>query len=256
MFASRRGWVAVVAFALVWGMLLYYVIFQASRLLAVQGGGGSSMVGAVLDFLGMDQLTHWRVPELAVYWLLGLMLLPFYSVALSADQTASDRSRGTLRFLSLRSTRAQIFFGRYLGQLLLLLIFVGASLLSTLPVALYRDASAIPDWLSLAPAVLLNLLLVLAPYVALMGLVSALARSARQAMLFAIILWVVTWLVVRYLFAYFPQAGFLDWTMPGSQIPYLLRVVGWDAVQFAWIPLLQTVVLLVVGFLVMQRKDL
>ena len=196
------------------------------------------------------------MPELAVYWLLGLMLLPFFSVALSADQTASDRSRGTLRFLSLRSTRAQIFFGRYLGQLLLLLIFVGASLLSTLPVALYRDASAIPDWLSLAPAVLLNLLLVLAPYVALMGLVSALARSARQAMLFAIILWVVTWLVVRYLFAYFPQAGFLDWTMPGSQIPYLLRVVGWDAVQFAWIPLLQTVVLLVVGFLVMQRKDL
>lgn len=237
-------------------MLLYYVIFQASRLLAVQNTGSSSMASAVLEFLGMDQLTHWQVPELAVYWLLGLMLLPFFTVSLTADQTASDRSRGTLRFLSLRATRAQIFFGRYIGQLLLLLLFIGGSLLSTLPVALYRDAGAVPGWLSLAPAVVLNLMIVLAPYAALMGLVSALARSARQAMLFAIILWIVTWLVVRYLFAYFPQAGFLDWTMPGSQIPYLLKVVGWEAMQFAWIPLLQTIVLLAAGFIVMQRQDL
>jgi len=219
-------------------MLLYYVIFRASRLLAQDGGSGA--VGALLQYLGMDQLTDWRVPELAVYWLLGLMLLPFFCITLTADQTASDRSRGTMRLLTLRATRLQIFFGRYLGQILLLLVFVGLSLLSTLPVTLYRDAGAVDDWLALALPVLLNLLIVLLPYVALMALVSALAKSAR----------------LRYLLAYFPAATFLEWVMPGSQIKYLLRSVGWQAMQFVQIPLIQTVVLLVIGYLVMLRRDL
>lgn len=254
LFGSRRGWVSLIGFALVWAMLLYYVIFRASRLLARDGG--SSLVGAALEYLGMDQLTNWRVPELAVYWLLALILLPFFCIALTADQTASDRARGTLRFLSLRSTRWQIFFGRYCGQMLLLFLFVGLSLLSTLPVTLYRDGAAMGGWIELAPAVLLNLLIVLLPYAALMALVSAMAKSARQATIYAIILWVITWFLARYLQAYFPQLSFLDWVMPGSQIPGLIRVVGWDAINFALIPLLQTVVLLAAGLFTLQTRDL
>lgn len=251
---SRRGWASLIAFVLVWAMLLYYVIFRASRLLAQDGGSG--FVGALLQYLGMDQLTDWRVPELAVYWLLGLMLLPFFCITLTADQTASDRSRGTMRLLTLRATRLQIFFGRYLGQILLLLVFVGLSLLSTLPVTIYRDAGAVDDWLALALPVLLNLLIVLLPYVALMAVVSVLAKSARQATIYAIIIWIIAWFLLRYLLAYFPAATFLEWVMPGSQIKYLLRSVGWQAIQFVQIPLIQTVVLLVIGYLAMLRRDL
>ena len=251
---SRRGWASLIAFVLVWAMLLYYVIFRASRLLAQDGGSG--FAGALLQYLGMDQLTDWRVPELAVYWLLGLMLLPFFCITLTADQTASDRSRGTMRLLTLRATRLQIFFGRYLGQILLLLGFVGLSLLSTLPVTIYRDAGAVDDWLALALPVLLNLLIVLLPYVALMAVVSVLAKSARQATIYAIIIWIIAWFLLRYLLAYFPAATFLEWVMPGSQIKYLLRSVGWQAIQFVQIPLIQTVVLLIIGYLAMLRRDL
>ena len=111
-------------------------------------------------------------------------------------------------------------------------------------------------WIELAPAVLLNLLIVLLPYAALMALVSAMAKSARQATIYAIILWVITWFLARYLQAYFPQLSFLDWVMPGSQIPGLIRVVGWDAINFALIPLLQTVVLLAAGLFTLQTRDL
>lgn len=255
--STRRGWVSIVAFALIWAVLLYYVIFRASRLLAQDGGSG--MVSAGLEFLGMERLNTWVVPELAVYWFFGLLLMPFYCIVLTADQTASDRSRGTLRFLALRSTRWQIYFGRYLGQVLVLALFILASILTTLPVALYRDSGSVGDWLSLAPAVLVNLLIVLLPYTALMAVVSILAKSARQAMLYAIILWIVVWFLSGYLRNNFSQPGqisVLDYVMPGSQMPLLLKSVGWDALQYAYIPLVQTVVLLAIGWLIMRRRDL
>ena len=80
LFGSRRGWVSLIGFALVWAMLLYYVIFRASRLLARDGG--SSLAGAALEYLGMDQLTNWRVPELAVYWLLALIPVSYTHLTL------------------------------------------------------------------------------------------------------------------------------------------------------------------------------
>lgn len=252
--STQRGWVSMVAFALVWLVLLYYVIFRASRVLAQDGGSG--LVSAVLEWLGMDRLTSWAVPELAVYWFFGLMLLPLFCISLTADQTASDRSRGTLRYLVLRSTRWQLFFGRYIGQLLVLLLFIIASILTTLPVVLYRDAAALPDWLALTPSILVNLMIVLLPYVALMALVSVLAKSARQATLYAIILWIVVWFVSRFLMQQLPGLDFLNWVMPSSQLPVLLRTVGWDALQFAPIPVLQAVVLLFAGWMLMQRRDL
>ncbi len=252
--STRRGWVSIVAFALVWLMLLYYVIFQASRVLAQDGGTG--LVSSVLDMLGMDRLTSWAVPELAVYWFFGLMLLPFFCITLTADQTASDRSRGTLRFLVLRSTRWQIFFGRYFGQMLVLLLFIVASLVTTLPVVFYRDAGALPDWLALVLPVLVNLMIVLLPYTALMALVSVLAKSARQATLYAIILWIVVWFASRMIMNQLPGLEFLNWAMPGSQIRALLTSVGWDALRLAHIPLIQTLVLLLLGWWLMQRRDL
>jgi len=252
--STRRGWVSIIAFALIWAVLLYYVIFRASRVIAQDGGTG--LVTAGLEFMGMERLNSWVVPELAVYWFFGLTLLPFFCITLTADQTASDRSRGTLRFLALRSTRWQIFFGRYFGQLLVLALFVVVSVLTTLPVAMYRDASAVSDWLGLAPPVIVNLLIVLLPYVALMAVVSILAKSARQAMLYAIILWIVVWFVTGFLRERIPELGVLDYIMPGSQIPLLYKSVGWDALEFAFIPIAQTLVLLVIGWLLMARRDL
>lgn len=252
--STRRGWVSIVAFALVWAVLLYYVIFRASRLMAQDGGSG--VVSAGLDFFGMERLNSWSVPELAVYWFFGLTLLPFFCVVLTADQTASDRSRGTLRFLSLRSTRWQIFFGRYIGQLLLLALFIVTSVLTTLPVALYRDSGSMAEWLALAPAVMVNLLIVLLPYAALMAIASILAKSAFVAILYAIILWIVVWFISGYLHNNVPQLEALEHVLPGSQMLEQLKVVGWDAIQFAYLPLVQAAVLLAIGWLIMRRRHL
>lgn len=242
------------AFALVWALLLYYVVFKASRMLATDGGSG--LIAGLLDYMGLDRIASWAVPELAVYWFLGLMLLPFFCITLTADQTASDRARGTLRFLLLRSTRWQIYFGRFLGQMFVQALFVIFTALTTLGVSLYRDGSSLPQWLETAPAVMVNLLIVLLPYTALMALVSIMAKSARQATLYAIILWIVFWFLIRYLLAKFPDLDLLQWVMPGSQITSLLKTTGWDALALAPIPLAQTVVLLIIGALIVRRIDL
>ena len=254
LFFTRRGWLAILACALVWGLLLYYAVYRAARLLAADQQTG--LLSLLLSEIGWQDLARWSVPELAIYWFFGLSLLPFFCIVLTADQTASDRARGTLRYLHLRATRWQIYFGRFFGQMLVQLLFILVTLLSTLGVVMWRDPSLLQSWLELSPAIVVNLLIVVLPYTALMAMVSILAKSARQATTFAVILWIIAMLLIGYLGRQFPELSMLSQVLPGSQISQLMRVIGWDALALAWLPLLQTLVLLAVGAVVVRRIDL
>jgi len=113
---SPRGWFALAAFAVIWYFLLRYPIFEAS--VQLQQPDIQGMLGRVFGMVGLYNLLNWSVPELGVYWLITVLLLPLVAVLTSADQTASDRSRGTLRFLTLRTSRTAIVLGRFAGQML------------------------------------------------------------------------------------------------------------------------------------------
>ena len=62
-----------------------------------------------------------------------------------------------------------------------------------------RDASQLLPALHLSAIVLVNLMLVLLPYIALMAWVSSMARSARQATTYAVIIWIVCSLLTGWL---------------------------------------------------------
>ena len=104
--------------------------------------------------------------------------------------------------------------------------------------------------------VFVNLLLVLMPYIALMALLSVIARSARQATLYAIVAWIVISIAIGVIQNRYGPLPMLDWVLPGSQIGNLLRLDGWDTLSLAPIPLLHTAVLLFAGWLAMRRIDL
>ena len=89
-----------------------------------------------------------------------------------------------------------------------------------------------------------------------MALASALAKSARLAVSMVIvgaglILGLIHWVGI-----YFPFIlSSLDY-LPGAQLPQLLATAGWSTLQLAWLPLLQTAVLLSLGWSVLTRKAL
>ena len=250
---TRRGLLSLLAFALGWFLILRYAIYGAAQFFMGDAPGG--LIVSFFNSSIINNLMSWQIPELAVFWVISLYLLPIFCVILTADQTASDRARGTLRLLHLRSSRDGIFFGRFLGQMLILFILIMLALITTIILVLLRDVSLLIPALRLSSILLVNLLLVLSPYTALMAWVSSVARSARQATLYAVIIWVVCSMVTGWLSSRFPELWGLNKLLPGAQVAGLLQLSDWNTLSLAYLPIIQTIVLLFLGRLMMQRSD-
>ena len=252
--STRRGLFSLLGFVLIWAGVLSYGILPAAAFFT--GANESGLSEMLLPRLGLTAWQQWPAPELAVYWVVSLYLLPFMALLTSADQTASDRSRGTLRFLVLRCSRLEIFLGRFLGQCVIMALLILATLGTVLMVIAGNSGDSMAASLARAPMIIINLILLVLPYIALMAWVSVMARSARQATLYAMVIWLSVSLLISYLQARFGPLALLDWILPGSQVGQLLRLSDWQTLNYALIPILHTLVLLLIGGTLMWRRDL
>jgi ABC-type transport system involved in multi-copper enzyme maturation permease subunit len=254
-FATRKGLLSLITFAVVWYFILLYPLRFAAELLAQEKGLKQHF--GFLDFIGWGSIHNWPIPEFGVFWQVALIIFPILSITLAADQTCSDRERGTLRFIVLRSSRDRVFFGRFAGVMMIQASLISAAALSTFALALYRDAtlfasSACPNLLAL----IVNLILVVLPFTALMATLSAQVKSPRQATLWAILIWTFLAGLINGFAGYLPALAFLKLLIPGYQLAELTQLSGWQPLQLAYIPVLQSVILLAFGRWIMARKAL
>ncbi len=254
LFSTRKGLLYLITFTLVWYFILFYPLRSAADFLAQEHNAAAG--GSFLDFVGWGALLNWQVPELAVYWHFALIIFPLLTILTSADQTCSDRERGTLRFLGLRVSRNSLFFGRFAGAMLSHALLIAISLLSTVVVAVYQDAALLASALNGAAAIAVNLLIVLLPFTAMMAVLSATVKSARQATVWAILIWSFLAGIISLLSSYLPVLESLKILVPGYQMSALSQLSQWQAIQLAYIPLLQSVVLLSLGCWIMHRQKL
>lgn len=254
LFATRKGLLYLITFALIWYFILLYPIRFASDFLGQQQ---NTLEGAsFFQFIGFGSLLNWKIPELGVYWQFSLVLFPLLTVMSSADQTCSDRERGTLRFLCLRVSRDRLFFGLFSSIMLVQAILIFASLLSTLALITFRDATLLSIAFESAMAIFLSLVIVLLPFTAMMAALSAAVQSARLATVWAILIWsFLAWLISIFS-AYLPILSSLKLLIPGYQMSALSQLAEWQTLQLAYIPLLQTIVLLSIGRWIMHRQSL
>jgi ABC-type transport system involved in multi-copper enzyme maturation permease subunit len=251
-FTTRRGITVIIAFALVWGLLLRYGVYGAAQWLNT----GGNAIGAMINSTTIRSLLNWKVPEVSVFWLISLYLFPLFCLVLAADQTATDRTRGTLRLISLHATRGSIFIGRFTGMLLTQLMLLVLVIIATLVIVLLRDPALFAVAVETAVIVFVNLALLIAAYTAAMALISVFATSARQATTWAVILWIAIGLAIFWAGRYIPQVEVLRWILPGAHIKHLLQQNSWQTLQIAFVPLLQTLGLLTAGYVAMKVRDL
>jgi hypothetical protein len=253
-FATRKGLLSLVTFGVVWYVILMYPLRFTADLLLQEKGLKQNF--SFFDVIGFGSLQHWPIPEFGVYWQFALLIFPMLSVTIAADQTCSDRERGTLRFILLRCSRDSLFFGRFIGVMLIQAILVGATAFSTLVLVLYRDAtlfsSALPNLLVL----FVNLTLAVLPFTAMMAGLSAKVKSARQATLWAILIWTFLAGIISGFAYYLPALDFFKLLIPGYQLSDLAQLSEWQTLQLAYIPLLQSFVLLGLGRFAMARQAL
>ncbi|WP_133407145.1 ABC transporter permease [Parashewanella tropica] len=254
LFLQRRGVVALSCFSLVWLFLLIYPIHGAVELLS--SPNVKDFIIGLAQISQTEKLLNWQVPELTVYWIIALYLYPMFSIIITADQFASDKQRGTLRFLLLRTNRDSLFFGRFLAQVAIQGILIAISLLATIILAIYREADLLLPALSASLYIALALIINLLPYTALMALLSLHANSARQATLYAVLFWMITSFGLAIINYIVPQTEFLQFIKPGMQLSDMLNTQGIGVLSYSVIPLLQAAVLLVLGRTYMQRSAL
>ena len=251
-FATRKGLLSVVTFGVVWYFILLYPLRFVADLL-VQGKGLQHNTG-FLDFIGFSPLQLWPIPEFGVYWQFALLIFPMLSITVAADQTSSDRERGTLRFIVLRSSRDSLFFGRFAGAMALQAILICATAFSVLVLVVYRDISlfitALPDF----AVIIVNVTLAVLPFTAMMAALSAKVKSARQATLWAILIWTFLAGIISGLAYYLPVLDVFKYLIPGYQLSDLAQLSEWQTLQLAYIPLLQSLVLLALGRWIMARQ--
>ena len=252
-FATRKGLLSLVTFAVVWYFILLYPLRFAAELLMQEKGLSNSVF---LILLGFGSIQQWPIPEFGVFWQFALLIFPMLSITLAADQTCSDRERGTLRFIVLRSSRNSLFFGRFAGFMVIQALLISASALGTLALVLYRDttlfSSALPDLL----AITVNLILAVLPFTAMMAALSAKVKSARQATVWAILIWTFLAGIISGFAYYLPALTFFKFLVPGYQLSDLAQLSGWQTLQLAYVPLLQSLILLSLGRWIMARQAL
>ena len=253
MFLTKRGLIALAAFALVWLVILRYPIGQAVGI--ISSPDFEQIARDISGSIGLNKLLDWPEAEFAMYWLIALYSFPVFSLFICSDQTVGDRERGTLRFLSLRSTRFEILFGRFLGQLAVLTCLVGITLIATLAVLGFREPSLLAGGLGRAVSIFLILIVTFTPFVALMSLINTFASSSRLSIVLAILYFTAGGIIVGLLEWQIPALSVLDYLFPGVQIE-LLAGQNLPLLSALAIPLVQTAVLLAVAQRIFARSSL
>lgn len=251
-FASKRGLFVSMIFIIIWTLLLFYPIRYSAE--AMHNPDTSSLMLSALSMMGLEPLKDWLLAEFAIYWIVALFLFPASSLLMATDQMITERNRGGLRFLTLRCSRWQIFFGRFSGHLLIQASLIIITLVLTYLLLVLNDTQYWLDGLKIMPLLLLNLVLFVCPFIALMSLLSVVMNSVRMASLMAVSILLFGGLIVNYGASYLPFLSLLNYWIPGSQMMEMAKSTPDMALLTMWNPLMQTSGFLLLGYGLFKRQ--
>ncbi|CAM4171310.1 ABC transporter permease subunit [Pseudoalteromonas byunsanensis] len=253
LFATKRGLLALSAFAMLWLMILRYPIGHAVPFLSSPEFSGVAQ--ELAGNIGLKALASWPQAELAIFWLVALYSFPVFSLFVCSDQTVGDRQRGTLRFLSLRCTRDEILIGRFIGQLTILFSLITLTALATLAVMTYRAPELLVSGALLAITLVFQLSVIVMPFIALMAVLNLISSSSRLSIVLAILLFTLGNALLSFFSSYLSLIDVLFYIFPGVQ---LLDVAPHTNVPLLlWIlPIIQAAALLAVGVFIFRRRSL
>lgn len=252
-FQTKSGLLALFAFLLVWFLILYYPVNSAFEFISspLFEDVANKMFGA----LGLSALLKWSVPELAIYWLIALYIFPIFAIIITSDQTCADRERGTLRFISLRATRGEIVFGRFLGQLVIMTFLIGLSLVATVLMATLRDSNLFSSGVLKASQLYFQLFILVLPFIALMTLFNSFTTSSKKVVLFSILFFGLGPMLITLVEYSLPMSGYLDYLIPGTQIYDVINSQE-QGLSIYVVPLCQMVVYLCLAYFKMKWSSL
>ena len=250
---TRAGTFGLLASLGIWILFLYYPIRKSAEAFS----DPTSPVEGIVSAVGLDNLANWVLPELGAYWALALYVLPPFAILVAADQMISERLRGGLRFLLLRAKREELFFGRFAGQLIIQLLLIIATIFSATMMGVLRTGDS--GFIVVHSHTLLitgvQLLIIVMPFIALMSLLSVLLNKVRTATIIAMLLFAFGESVFRWLGTKVPGLDYLALLVPGNQLSQMLNNLPPETRDLLAYPIAQSLVFMIVGYLLFRRQS-
>jgi len=253
LFASKRGITVLSAFACVWFLIFYYVIASSAEYISSEGF--KEIVQQGFGRLNLLTLLEWELPELSVFWLISAYILPFFALLLSSDQTCSDRERGTLRFVLLRSSRQELLYGRFLGQLMIISILILITLIASLLFSFFNQQTITLASINVSFIILLKLILISMPFIASMSLINVFVKSAKMSLVIYLLMYVGIATLINVVSAVLVDVSFLFAVLPGEQIKAVVGFEG-NALNNYFFPLIQTIVYLAIAQYLFRKASI
>lgn len=222
---SRHTWVAGLLLVPCCAFASHQLAEYADQLTALgrEIGPGIDMIAGMVEgltglpLLGVRRILTEHPPVLVALFALMLALMPFLCVLLAYDQTATETETRHVRYLLFRCDRRALFLGKALAAELMIVGAVGVALAIVAAFLAVRSNALggvaglvylLRMWLS---AGLLAL-----PFVALLGLISAMVSRARQALGIAMLLWIGVNIAAGLLGLVDERLALLDYAFPSA----------------------------------------
>ena len=129
-------------------------------------------------------------PTLSLFYLVMLATIPAFAMLAGHNQLAAAAGKNTFRFYLTRTTRLEIFIGRFLGFYLLLCIASIVTNAITLQISLLNDHYTLAETLDYGFRIQAYLFLYILPFAAFVYAVTALMSSALSSLLMCVITYV------------------------------------------------------------------
>ena len=166
--------------------LFWYLMFDNFLLLAVewlQSTEGIIFVSwASQDENLASELFIDRSASLSIYLLISITLAPLFILLAANNQYSSDMTSGAFRFLLMRSTRAEIYFSRFISVFLLVLICIFITSLWASAQALINDEDTIEVITVFGMQTFILVFIYCMPFIAFMSMISSFARSGLSSL--------------------------------------------------------------------------
>ena len=253
LFFTKRGGLAIAAFATVWCLILYFPISSAAAM--VSSDSFKDMAQQLFGALGLTELLSWQPPELAIYWLVAAYSFPLFSLYAASDQTCADRTRGTLRFISLRATRTEILLGRFFGQVIIISLLMLLTLVAVICMAVYRDSGVFLAGSFKGMLLLKELFIAVLPFIALMSFFNSFIRSARVSLIACMLFFSLMPVFLSVLSYQLSAISVLNYLIPGMQLSEVINQQSVVLTNYL-IPLGQTILYLFAADFIMRRSAL
>jgi ABC-type transport system involved in multi-copper enzyme maturation permease subunit len=250
-FLSRRGIIALATYTAVWAFVMYKLVANAVDV--INSEEMRHFAQGFFGMIGMEKVLGFKVAEFSIFWPVAVITMPLLALFVSSDQLCSDKSRGTLRFLTLRASRNEILLGRFLGQLFVLSVFAAITMLAVIITAWIRDSSTLLDSFTLTGYLFAQLVVALVPFAAFMSFLNSYLKSSKQAIIHFFLIY-VGWsafmgLLIKYIHSKFIVMTYL---MPGVQLNETAALN--EALSTYLVPICQAVFYLVLASILFNRK--